>query len=97
MPDVGRTASWNYDQPPWDGGAQPEPVWEYREPGPGMPGYRPPREPDWPQPQEQTWAEPLEQYLGHPEQYLGQQEQYWGQPTGEYWGQPLEQHWGDDR
>jgi len=89
MPDVARTGGWSYDQPPWDGGAQP--VWEYREPGPGMPGYRPTPEQDWAaQPQEQVWAEPQDQYQG-------QQEPYWGQPAAEFWGQPLEQHWGDDR
>jgi DMSO/TMAO reductase YedYZ heme-binding membrane subunit len=32
---------WNYDLPPWDGGApEPDPSFRYREPGPGMPGYR---------------------------------------------------------
>ena len=35
------TGSWNYDLPPWDGGApEPDPSLRYREPGPGMPGYR---------------------------------------------------------
>jgi DMSO/TMAO reductase YedYZ heme-binding membrane subunit len=89
MPDATRTGGWSYDQPPWAGGAQP--VWEYREPGPGMPGYRPTPEEEWAaQPQEQAWAEPQDQYRG-------QQEPYWGQPAAEFWGQPLEQHWGDDR
>ena len=33
--------SWNYDLPPWDGGApEPDPSLRYRDPGPGMPGYR---------------------------------------------------------
>jgi len=32
---------WNYGLPPWDGGApEPDPSFRYREPGPGMPGYR---------------------------------------------------------
>jgi hypothetical protein len=35
-----RGVEWNYDLPPWDGGAQPDPSFKYREPGPGMPGYR---------------------------------------------------------
>jgi hypothetical protein len=35
--------SWDYDQPPWDGGApEPNPDFRYRQPGPGMPGYRGP-------------------------------------------------------
>jgi DMSO/TMAO reductase YedYZ heme-binding membrane subunit len=34
-------ADWNYGLPPWDGGApEPDPSFRYREPGPGMPGYR---------------------------------------------------------
>jgi DMSO/TMAO reductase YedYZ heme-binding membrane subunit len=33
--------NWSYDLPPWDGGApEPDPTLRYREPGPGMPGYR---------------------------------------------------------
>jgi len=37
---------WNYDMPPWDGGApEPDPGFRYREPGPGMPGYRGSRNP----------------------------------------------------
>jgi len=40
------TVTWNYDLPPWDGGApEPDPSFRYREPGPGMPGYRGPRDP----------------------------------------------------
>jgi DMSO/TMAO reductase YedYZ heme-binding membrane subunit len=32
---------WNYGLPPWDGGApEPDSSFRYREPGPGMPGYR---------------------------------------------------------
>jgi DMSO/TMAO reductase YedYZ heme-binding membrane subunit len=32
---------WNYGLPPWDGGSpEPDPSFRYREPGPGMPGYR---------------------------------------------------------
>jgi hypothetical protein len=31
----------NNDQAPWDGGMpEPDPDFMYREPGPGMPGYR---------------------------------------------------------
>jgi DMSO/TMAO reductase YedYZ heme-binding membrane subunit len=38
--------TWNYGLPPWDGGApEPDPSFRYREPGPGMPGYRAPRDP----------------------------------------------------
>ena len=38
--------TWNYGMPPWDGGApEPDPSFRYREPGPGMPGYRGPRDP----------------------------------------------------
>ena len=37
----GDAGNWNYDLPPWDGGApEPDPSLRYREPGPGMPGYR---------------------------------------------------------
>jgi len=37
----GGNVEWNYDLPPWDGGApEPDPGFRYREPGPGMPGYR---------------------------------------------------------
>jgi len=33
--------NWDYGQPPWDGGApEPDPGFRYRQPGPGMPGYR---------------------------------------------------------
>jgi hypothetical protein len=33
--------NWTYGLPPWDGGApEPDPSLRYREPGPGMPGYR---------------------------------------------------------
>ena len=39
-PDGG-AGNWNYGLPPWDGGApEPDPSLRYREPGPGMPGYR---------------------------------------------------------
>jgi DMSO/TMAO reductase YedYZ heme-binding membrane subunit len=37
----GDAGNWNYGLPPWDGGApEPDPWLRYREPGPGMPGYR---------------------------------------------------------
>jgi DMSO/TMAO reductase YedYZ heme-binding membrane subunit len=37
----GDAENWNYGLPPWDGGApEPDPSLRYREPGPGMPGYR---------------------------------------------------------
>ena len=40
------TITWNYGMPPWDGGApEPDPSFRYREPGPGMPGYRGSRDP----------------------------------------------------
>ena len=40
------TVTWNYGLPPWDGGApEPDPSFRYREPGPGMPGYRSSRDP----------------------------------------------------
>ncbi len=33
--------AWYSGQPPWEGGAPvPDPSFRYREPGPGMPGYR---------------------------------------------------------
>jgi DMSO/TMAO reductase YedYZ heme-binding membrane subunit len=42
----GGNVDWNYDMPPWDGGApEPDPGFRYREPGPGMPGYRGSRNP----------------------------------------------------
>ena len=42
----GGNVEWNYDLPPWDGGApEPDPGFRYREPGPGMPGYRGSRNP----------------------------------------------------
>jgi DMSO/TMAO reductase YedYZ heme-binding membrane subunit len=42
----GGNVEWNYDMPPWDGGApEPDPGFRYREPGPGMPGYRGSRNP----------------------------------------------------
>jgi DMSO/TMAO reductase YedYZ heme-binding membrane subunit len=42
----GDSVDWNYDLPPWDGGApEPDQSFRYREPGPGMPGYRGPRDP----------------------------------------------------
>ena len=42
----GGNVEWNYDLPPWDGGApEPDPGLRYREPGPGMPGYRGSRNP----------------------------------------------------
>jgi DMSO/TMAO reductase YedYZ heme-binding membrane subunit len=42
----GSAANWNYGLPPWDGGApEPDPSFRYREPGPGMPGYRGSRDP----------------------------------------------------
>jgi DMSO/TMAO reductase YedYZ heme-binding membrane subunit len=42
----GGTVDWNYGLPPWDGGApEPDPGLRYREPGPGMPGYRGARDP----------------------------------------------------
>jgi hypothetical protein len=32
-----------FGQPPWEGGvAEPDPGFRFREPGPGMPGYRGP-------------------------------------------------------
>jgi DMSO/TMAO reductase YedYZ heme-binding membrane subunit len=38
---AGGDVTWNYDMPPWDGGApEPDLSLRYREPGPGMPGYR---------------------------------------------------------
>ncbi len=38
---AGGAVAWNYGLPPWDGGApEPDPSFRYREPGPGMPGYR---------------------------------------------------------
>ena len=43
---TGGAVTWNYDLPPWDGGApEPDSSFRYREPGPGMPGYRGPRDP----------------------------------------------------
>jgi DMSO/TMAO reductase YedYZ heme-binding membrane subunit len=40
QPEYGST---EYGQPPWEGGgAGPDPGFRYREPGPGMPGYRGP-------------------------------------------------------
>ncbi len=43
---TGGAVTWNYGMPPWDGGApEPDPSLRYREPGPGMPGYRGPRNP----------------------------------------------------
>jgi DMSO/TMAO reductase YedYZ heme-binding membrane subunit len=43
---TGGAVTWNYGMPPWDGGApEPDPSLRYREPGPGMPGYRGPRDP----------------------------------------------------
>ena len=51
--DDGGAVNWNYDMPPWDGGApEPDSSFRYREPGPGMPGYRGSRDPyrdgdDW--------------------------------------------------
>ncbi len=57
QPPVGQGSSWNFDQPPWDGGApEPDPGFRYREPGPGMPGYRWPREQHWSGPLEQHWG-----------------------------------------
>ncbi|HTU08833.1 MAG TPA: hypothetical protein VMG13_25020 [Trebonia sp.] len=42
----GGAVDWNYDLPPWDGGApEPDQNFRYREPGPGMPGYRGSRDP----------------------------------------------------
>jgi DMSO/TMAO reductase YedYZ heme-binding membrane subunit len=42
---VDTTVTWNYGLPPWDGSApEPDPSFRYREPGPGMPGYRGPRD-----------------------------------------------------
>jgi DMSO/TMAO reductase YedYZ heme-binding membrane subunit len=42
----GGPGDWNYGLPPWDGGApEPDPNLRYREPGPGMPGYRRARDP----------------------------------------------------
>jgi len=42
----GSSVDWNYGLPPWDGGApEPDPGLRYREPGPGMPGYRGARDP----------------------------------------------------
>jgi DMSO/TMAO reductase YedYZ heme-binding membrane subunit len=43
---AGGDVTWNYDMPPWDGGApEPDSSFRYREPGPGMPGYRGSRDP----------------------------------------------------
>ena len=42
----GGNVEWSYDMPPWEGGApEPDPGLRYREPGPGMPGYRASRHP----------------------------------------------------
>jgi DMSO/TMAO reductase YedYZ heme-binding membrane subunit len=40
-PAAGHDGSWYPDEPPWDGGfPETDPGLRYREPGPGMPGYR---------------------------------------------------------
>jgi DMSO/TMAO reductase YedYZ heme-binding membrane subunit len=39
--EAGHDGSWYPDEPPWDGGfPETDPGLRYREPGPGMPGYR---------------------------------------------------------
>lgn len=44
-PYSGRDGGWHPEEPPWDVGfAETDPNLRYREPGPGMPGYRGSRE-----------------------------------------------------
>jgi hypothetical protein len=44
-PATGRDGSWYPEEPQWDGGfPETDPNLRYREPGPGMPGYRGSRE-----------------------------------------------------
>lgn len=65
LPADGPAAGWNYGQPPWDGGApEPDPRLRYREPGPGMPGYRGTPEQYWDEQPGQYWSGPLEQHWG---------------------------------
>jgi hypothetical protein len=44
-PDAGHDGSWYPEEPEWEGGfPETDPNLRYREPGPGMPGYRGSRE-----------------------------------------------------
>ncbi len=44
-PNAGNDGSWYPEEPQWDGGfPETDPNLRYREPGPGMPGYRGSRE-----------------------------------------------------